>query len=167
MDRIWATWRMAYISDKKHKYEGCIFCDFPKAGDDKEYKILHRGKFAYIIMNAYPYSNGHLMVIPYRHTNDFTSLSEEEATEIMALGQLAIKALKKAYNPDGFNVGWNLGEVAGAGIAQHIHMHVVPRWNGDTNFMPVIGDVRVIPEDLAVGYEKIKKAIDEIMHNAK
>ncbi len=160
MDRIWATWRMAYISGEKKKYDGCIFCDFPKAGNDEEYKILYKGKFAYIIMNAFPYSNGHLMVIPYKHTNDFTSLSTEEATEIMELGQLAIKALKKAYNPDGFNVGWNLGEVAGAGIAQHIHMHVVPRWNGDTNFMPVIGDVRVIPEDLAVGYKKIKEAID-------
>lgn len=163
MDRIWATWRMAYISDHKHKYDGCIFCDFPKAGNDEEYKILYQGEYSFIIMNAFPYSNGHLMVIPKRHTNDFTSLSDEEATEIMKLGRLAINALKKVYNPDGFNVGWNLGEVAGAGIAQHIHMHIVPRWNGDTNFMPVIGETRVIPEDLNVGYAKIKKAIDELL----
>lgn len=162
MDRIWAAWRMAYISDKKQKYEGCIFCDFPKAGNDEEYKVLYHGKYSYIIMNAFPYSNGHLMVIPYRHTNDFTSLSDEESEEIMKLGRLAINALKKVYNPNGFNVGWNLGEVAGAGIAQHIHMHIVPRWNGDTNFMPVIGETRVIPEDLSTGYAKIRKAIDEL-----
>ena len=163
MNQLWATWRMAYISGEKKKYDGCIFCDFPKAGKDEEYKILYHGKYSYIIMNAFPYSNGHLMVIPYRHTNDFTTLTDEEASEIMSLAKLAVKALKKAYNPDGFNIGWNIGEVAGAGIAQHIHQHIVPRWNGDTNFMPVLGDTRVIPEDMAVGYAKIKKAIDEIL----
>ena len=162
MDRIWATWRMAYISGEKKKYDGCIFCDFPNMGKDEEYHILYHGKYSYIIMNAYPYSNGHLMVIPYRHTNDFTTLSDEESAEIMFLGKLAVNALKKVYNPDGFNIGWNIGEVAGAGIAAHIHMHIVPRWKGDTNFMPVLGDTRVIPEDLKAGYAKIKKAIDEI-----
>ena len=161
MEKIWATWRMNYIGEKK-KYDGCIFCDFPKAGKDEEYYILYRGKYSFIIMNAYPYSNGHLMVIPYRHTNDFASLSDEESAEIMKLGRLAVNALSKVYSPSGFNIGWNIGEVAGAGIAGHIHMHVVPRWNGDTNFMPVLGETKVIPEDLKTGYGKIRKAIEEI-----
>ena len=163
MERLWASWRMAYISGEKKKYDGCIFCDFPKAGNDREYKILYQGEYSYIIMNAFPYSNGHLMVIPKRHTNDFTSLSDEESSEIMKLGRLAMKALTDVYHPHGFNVGWNIGEVAGAGIAQHIHMHIVPRWNGDTNFMPVLGDTRVIPEDLETGYAKIKGAIDRLL----
>jgi len=161
MERLWATWRLDYVSGEKKSTE-CIFCAFPKENEDEKYKILYRGKYSYIIMNAFPYSNGHLMVIPYRHTSDITDLKEEECTEIMLLGQKAVKALKAVYSPHGFNIGWNIGDAGGAGIAAHLHMHVVPRWNGDTNFMLVVGETRVIPEDINVSYKKIKIELDKL-----
>ncbi len=159
MERLWAPWRLAYIAGEKT--EGCIFCTFPKENDDENRLILYRGKTCFVIMNAFPYSNGHLMVVPYRHLNDITALTDEENLEMMQLAVRCCDALKKMCRPDGFNVGMNLGRSAGAGIDDHIHMHIVPRWNGDTNFMPVLADTKVIPEALETTYAKLKPLFDE------
>jgi ATP adenylyltransferase len=158
MDRLWATWRMRYI-ESADAQPGCIFCDFPAEQRDPERLILHRGQHTFIILNAYPYSNGHLMVTPYRHTANLDDLEDAELLDLMANTRLAVNLLKAAFKPDGFNIGINMGRVAGAGIADHVHMHIVPRWSGDTNFMTVIGDARVIPESLDVVYERLKKAL--------
>ncbi|WP_290900131.1 HIT domain-containing protein [Ferroglobus sp.] len=155
MERIFAPWRIRYIESPK--YEGCIFCDFPKENKDEERLILYRGKSCFVIMNNYPYNPGHLMIAPYRHVASVEDLNEEEALEMMKLSQKMVEVIKKAMNPDGFNLGINLGKVAGAGIEDHIHLHIVPRWNGDTNFMPVLADVKVIPEAIEESYKKLKK----------
>ncbi|NJE07152.1 HIT domain-containing protein [Thermococcus sp. M39] len=165
MKIIWAPWRIRYIRSPKH--DGCIFCDFPKENRDKERLILYRGKHAFIIMNNYPYNPGHVMIAPYRHVGKWEDLTDEELLEIMKLSQLMIKALKKAMNPDGFNMGVNLGRVAGAGIDDHVHLHIVPRWNGDTNFMPVLADVKVIPQAIEESYEDLKKALEEVLREEK
>lgn len=161
MDTLWASWRLNYVSGKKN--DNCIFCDFPKEGNDAANHILYQGKYSYVIMNAFPYSNGHLMVIPFRHISDFCLLTSDEVCEIMELAKKSVEALKLTYNPHGFNIGWNIGEAGGAGIAAHLHMHIVPRWSGDTNFMPVIGDVKVIPEDMESSYKKIKINLDKVL----
>jgi len=161
MKVLWAPWRIEYIRSPKH--EGCIFCDFPKENRDKERLILYRGKYSFVIMNNYPYNPGHVMIAPYRHVANWEELTDEELLEIMKLAQLMIKALKKAMNPHGFNMGVNLGRVAGAGIDSNVHLHIVPRWNGDTNFMPVIADTKVIPESLEEAYDELKKAIEEVL----
>ncbi|ASA77270.1 HIT domain-containing protein [Thermococcus sp. 5-4] len=161
MKIMWAPWRIEYIRSPKH--DGCIFCDFPKENRDKERLILYRGKHCFIIMNNYPYNPGHVMIAPYRHVGRWEDLTDYELLEMMQLSQLMIKALKKTMNPQGFNMGVNLGRVAGAGIDDHVHLHIVPRWNGDTNFMPVIADTKVIPESLEEAYEELKAAIDEIV----
>ncbi|WP_297494911.1 HIT domain-containing protein [Thermococcus sp.] len=160
MKILWAPWRIEYIRSPKH--EGCIFCDFPKENRDRERLILYRGKHAFVIMNNYPYNPGHVMVAPYRHVANWEELTDEELLEIMKLTQMIIRAIKKAMKPDGFNLGVNLGRVAGAGIDTHVHLHIVPRWNGDTNFMPVIADTKVIPESLEEAYDELKKAIEEV-----
>ena len=143
--------------------EGCIFCEFPKQDkeSDPDNLIVHRGSLAYIILNAYPYSNGHLMVVPYQHTASLDCFSAEEMLEVMQLTRLSVNLLKHVFKPDGFNLGVNMGRVAGAGIADHIHWHIVPRWNGDTNFMPVLADVRVIPESLEVVHQRLSEALAE------
>lgn len=160
MERLWAPWRLEYIAGER--VEGCIFCVFPQQDKDEENHILYRGKHAYVIMNAFPYSNGHLLIPPYRHVGDFTELNDEENLEIMQLAQKCCKVLKLACNPDGFNIGVNLGRAAGAGIEDHVHVHIVPRWNGDTNFMPVFADVKVIPEALQTTYKKFKILFDQL-----
>ncbi|WP_297476242.1 HIT domain-containing protein [Thermococcus sp.] len=160
MKVLWAPWRIEYIRSPKH--EGCIFCDFPKENRDRERLILYRGKKAFVIMNNYPYNPGHVMVVPYRHVANWEDLTDGELLEIMKLTQLMIKAIKRAMNPDGFNLGVNLGRVAGAGIDSHVHLHIVPRWNGDTNFMPVVADTKVIPESLQEAYDELKRAIEEV-----
>jgi len=155
MKVLWAPWRMSYIgSIKKH---GCIFCEKPKENRDKENLILYRGEKCFIIMNRYPYNNGHLMIAPYRHVGDLEALDEDEMIETMKLLKLSIKALKEAYHPDGFNIGVNIGRAAGAGVKGHIHFHIVPRWVGDTNFMPVFSETKIIPEYLEETYEKLLK----------
>ena len=158
MQRLWAPWRLEYIVGEKT--DGCIFCVFPKEYDDPKYKILARGSHAFVIMNTFPYSNGHLLIVPYRHTGDFAELSDEESLEILQLTQRCVRVLKEAFGPDGFNIGVNQGTAAGAGIADHIHLHIVPRWNGDTNFMPVFADIKVIPEALEKTYDKLKVIFD-------
>jgi ATP adenylyltransferase len=142
---------MAYIQAAKEQgeYGGCIFCDLPAEGDDVRTMILARGELAFVIVNSFPYNPGHLMVAPYRHVGDFTELTAEELAEIMALAGDAIRALAAESGPHGYNLGMNLGQVAGAGIADHLHLHLVPRWGGDTNFMPVVGQTKVLPELLA------------------
>ncbi len=157
MERLWAPWRLDYIVGEKH--DGCIFCSFPREDNDEKRLILLRSEHAYVIMNAFPYSNGHLLVLPYRHIGDLAELTDDENLDIMRLAQKCKNALSEVFEPDGFNLGMNLGTAAGAGIADHIHMHIVPRWNGDTNFMPVLGDVKVIPEALETTYSKLKAAL--------
>ena len=160
MDKIFAPWRMQYIlsnsDDKKPENPGCIFCTFPKEDADEKNHIIERGEFCFVIMNAYPYNPGHLMVVPYRHTADVSSLTAEELAEMMSLVQKSVRVLTALMQPHGFNIGMNLGKVAGAGIDQHLHMHIVPRWNGDTNFMPVVGETRVISESLESTRQRLK-----------
>jgi ATP adenylyltransferase len=159
MERVWAPWRMAYL--EMSQPEGCLFCNKPKETDDAAALILHRGEHAFIMLNAFPYNNGHLMIAPYRHTADMESLSTEESREIMELCQFCLSLLRQAYRPDGYNVGMNLGRTAGAGIADHLHLHVVPRWNGDTNFMPVIGETKVLSEALQNTYARLHGAMTD------
>ena len=159
MDRLWAPWRMAYIKSAKENDEECIFCAKPKQNKDEENLILKRGRKAFIIMNRFPYNNGHVMVSPYRHVASVVDLDDEEGLEVMKLVSLSIRALSEALNPDAFNIGINLGRVAGAGIADHVHIHVVPRWQGDTNFMTVIANTKVMPELLEETYRKLLNAI--------
>jgi ATP adenylyltransferase len=156
MKTLWAPWRIDYITGQKE--EGCVFCDNPKEGNDKKNLILYKGESSFIIMNRYPYSNGHLMAVPYRHTNNMSELNDKERLELMNLTAKCIEILK-VMNPDGFNVGMNLGTAGGAGIDDHLHFHIVPRWNGDTNFMPLIADVKVMPEYLEDTYKTLSEQI--------
>jgi ATP adenylyltransferase len=141
---------------KTEKPAGCIFCDFPKQNNDDARYILERGDACFVIMNLYPYNPGHMMVVPYRHTNVYESLSGAELSEMTRLTAHALSVLKRVMSPDGFNVGMNLGKAAGAGIDEHLHQHIVPRWVGDCNFMPVISDTRVVPEAMAATYKTLK-----------
>lgn len=154
MERIWAPWRMQYI--QKEKPEGCVLCQKPKENNDALNYILYRGEKNYLILNSYPYSRGHLMVTPYRHVAGLEELTEEERHEHFEIVSRSIKLLRRAFNPEGFNLGINMGKVAGAGIEGHVHTHVVPRWQGDTNFMTVLSDIRIMPEALAETYKKLK-----------
>lgn len=159
MKIVWAPWRIEYISGEKE--EGCIFCNKPKEIQDRNNLILYRGSAGFIIMNRYPYANGHLMTVPYRHTNDILSLNEAERLDIMNLTIICTEILK-ILKPEGFNIGMNLGRIAGAGIDDHIHFHVVPRWNGDTNFMPVIAETKVIPEYIDQTYLRLYNEFKKI-----
>ena len=154
MEQIWAPWRIEYI--QMEKPEGCILCDKPKQKDDVANYILYRGSKNFVIMNSYPYNPGHLMVAPYRHVANLEELTDEERHEHFSMVSRGVELLKETFNPTGFNIGMNIGRVSGAGIDDHIHTHIVPRWQGDTNFMPVIADVRVVPEALAETYDKLK-----------
>jgi ATP adenylyltransferase len=154
MKRIWAPWRVTYINMEKPR--GCIFCDKPRENNDIEKLILFRGKLNFIILNSFPYNPGHLMVVPYRHIGNLEDMSAEERLEHYEIVSNAVRTVQRVFNTNNFNVGMNLGKSAGAGIADHIHTHIVPRWNGDTNFMTVVGDIRVIPEALADTYKKLK-----------
>lgn len=153
MDYMWAPWRMEYILSPKP--QGCIFCDKPKQDQDRENLIVHRGEFCFVIMNYYPYNNGHLMVVPYRHISTLETLQKSEHVEMMSLLTRCTRVLSKTMTPDGFNIGMNLGRVAGAGIDDHLHFHIVPRWNGDTNFMPVLGHTKVLVEALYETWETL------------
>lgn len=157
MGRLWAPWRIEYIRHSRDSE--CVLCTAPARNADSEVHILHRGQWNYVIMNAFPYSPGHLMVAPFRHTAELESLTTEESLEHHELVKLAISLLKEVACPDGFNVGMNLGRVAGAGIDQHLHTHVVPRWLGDTNFMPVLSHTRVMSEALGAMYARLSDAL--------
>jgi ATP adenylyltransferase len=154
MERLWTPWRMEYIKGAERS-EGCIFCDLPLSGDDEKALILRRGDLSFVILNKFPYNSGHLMVAPFRHVADLRDLNGAELGEIMALVQRCMHALQETSAPHAFNVGVNQGTVAGAGIADHVHFHVVPRWGGDTNFMTTVGETKVLPEALEQTYAKL------------
>ena len=157
--RIWAPWRLEYVKDaSKDNSDACVFCAALEAGDDEANLIVHRGERCFVILNKFPYTNGHLMVAPYEHVAALQELDADTIAEMMSFAQRGMNALEDGYSPHGYNVGFNQGRVAGAGVEHHIHMHVVPRWGGDTNFMPVIADTRVMPQTLEQSYEALKGA---------
>ncbi len=156
---LWAPWRMAYIKRASTGVQGeCVFCDAPKLSDE-EALILYRGEKAYVILNRYPYNSGHLMIVPYRHKPSIEEFDDSELLEMGRLVKASVKALRSEYGPHGFNIGANIGEAAGAGIAGHFHVHVVPRWRGDSNFMITTGGAKVIPESLDETLKRLKPAI--------
>ncbi|PYX80580.1 MAG: HIT family hydrolase [Acidobacteria bacterium] len=157
MDYLWTPWRYAYITGAE-KPKGCIFCKLPMQ-DDKNAKIVYRAKQCFVILNSYPYTPGHVMVVPYAHLDELQKLPAETAHEMMDLSQKMEQVLRGLYKPDGVNLGMNIGAAAGAGIAGHIHMHVLPRWVADANFVSVVGETRVLPETLETTWERMKKAI--------
>jgi ATP adenylyltransferase len=154
--RLWAPWRLEYISSADDQ-PGCVFCAAVE-GDDEERLVVHRGPRTIVLLNKFPYSSGHLMVAPQRHVGEFGELDDEEVLAVHRLASAGIGALAQTYAPQGYNVGWNLGRVAGAGVVGHVHLHVVPRWAGDTNFMPVLADVKVMPEYLEETRRKLADA---------
>ena len=153
MERLWAPWRLEYVQ-KAGTQTGCVFCA-ARDGDDAEMLVVRRGDHAFVLLNRFPYASGHFMVAPTRHLGEFAELDDAEITEIHRLAADGLAALRAIYRPEGFNLGWNLGRIAGAGVVDHVHLHAVPRWAGDTNFMPVLADVKVIPEHLAATREKL------------
>lgn len=160
MEKLWSPWRSEYIESFKQTEKtksSCIFCDFPSENRDQERFILHRGRYSFIIMNLYPYNAGHLMVVPYKHTTHLADLSPECSAEIIQLLSESQNNLGLALNAQGCNIGVNLGKAAGAGIDDHIHFHIVPRWIGDTNFMPVFAEIKVVPEEMKKTYKKLKE----------
>ena len=156
---LWAPWRLEYI-EAADEQPGCVFC-LAASGDDEERLVVRRGARAFVLLNKFPYSSGHVMVAPYRHVGDFGALDDAEAVEIHRLASHALEALASTFGPHGYNLGWNLGRVAGAGVADHVHLHAVPRWTGDTNFMPVLADVKVMPEHLSETRRKLAEAWPE------
>jgi ATP adenylyltransferase len=157
MQRLWTPWRRAFVEGGgATDSDACFLCTKPAEHDDRANLILLRGDRAYVLLNLYPYNSGHLMIAPYAHTGDLAVLDPTTAQEMMRITQRCVDALQRAYRPDGFNVGMNLGKTAGAGIPDHLHIHVVPRWNGDTNFMPVVSDTKVLPESLDQTYERLE-----------
>ena len=163
MDYLWTPWRYAYITNAAKadaEPEGCVFCELPKLSD-AEAKIVHRGHHCFVILNSFPYTSGHVMVVPFAHLDELQKLPEATAQEMMALSQTMERVLRQVYTPDGINLGMNIGRSAGAGIAGHVHMHVLPRWVGDTNFMTVTGESRVLPEALEETWRRIKSALGD------
>ncbi len=160
MENLWAPWRMTFIAPKTPQPQECIFCTKPLDTHDAENYILHRGERCFMLLNLYPYNNGHLMIAPYQHVETIEKLDVETLAELMEQAQQALRALHRAMKPDGFNMGINEGKVAGAGFHEHMHFHIVPRWNGDTNFMPVIADIKVMPEYLDNVYKQLKQALE-------
>lgn len=158
-ERLWAPWRLQYVSSTREKPGGCLFCQCAQEPCSTENMVLWSDEHALVMLNAFPYTNGHLMVAPVRHTADINDLSDAELVAIARAVRDCVNLLKEAYRPDGFNIGVNLGRAAGAGIEDHIHWHIVPRWNGDTNFMPVLADVRVIPDSLENTYAKLRQLL--------
>ena len=159
-ERLWSPWRMEYILSDKEK-GCCIFCEAMSEDRDEENLILYRGKRAFIILNRYPYNNGHVMVVPYEHVSSTEDLDPEVLTELMLLVNRSLKLLRDVMSPQGFNIGVNMGAPAGAGIEDHVHIHVVPRWTGDTNFMPLLAQTRVVPELLSQTYANLEAALQE------
>jgi len=157
MNHLWSPWRMKYIRRQKTP-KGCVFCDAVQREDGESNLIVARGKHAFVILNRYPYTSGHIMIVPLKHIGSFEKIDEETSAEVMRLTRQGITTLDKVYKPNGYNMGANLGASAGAGIANHIHFHLVPRWDGDTNFMTSIGETRILPEDLSETFKQIKDA---------
>jgi len=159
-DILYSPWRMDYINSQKE--EGCIFCLEHREAEDEKHLILYRSEFSFVIMNLFPYNNGHLMVVPRRHTSSLLSLEESERNDLFELVQKTTGIINAYYHPDGFNIGMNIGKAAGAGIDEHIHVHIVPRWSGDVNFMTSTSGVRVIPEKFENAYQRLKEQFDKL-----
>ncbi len=157
MDYLWTPWRFRYMASAG-KDDRCIFCDAQTAGDEKA-RIVLRGELNFIILNAFPYTSGHVMIVPYEHVADLMDCKPEALAEMMRLAQRVERALKAEYKPEGFNLGMNLGRSAGAGVTGHLHLHVLPRWSGDANFMTTVGETRVVPEDLDTTYQKLRRGL--------
>jgi ATP adenylyltransferase len=158
MDYLWTPWRYAYVTNSG-KPPSCVFCDAVKEGDDAKALIVYRGQHCFVILNAYPYTPGHVMIVPYAHLDELRKLPPEAASEMIALSQRMETVLRELYHPDGINLGMNIGKAAGAGIAGHIHMHVLPRWVADANFVSVVCETRILPETLAVTWERMRAAL--------
>jgi ATP adenylyltransferase len=156
MEHIWSPWRYKYIASADSE-PGCVFCRVQQQGTDPENLIVYRGQKDFIILNLFPYTSGHLMIVPYEHVASLPEMDLAATAEMMELAKRAQSALEAEYHPDGFNIGMNLGRSAGAGVADHLHLHVVPRWTGDANFVSILGETRVLPEDLQTTYQKLKK----------
>jgi len=154
-ERIWAPWRLRYVKSADKSNE-CVFCTKPAAGDDRANLIVHRGERCFVILNLFPYTNGHLMVAPFEHVGRLQDVDAATMAEMMDLAQQAMRRVEAVYSPEGFNVGLNQGRVAGAGVAGHIHLHVVPRWAGDNNYMPILADTRVMPQSLEDSYDALE-----------
>ncbi len=157
---LWAPWRLKYIQSvsKDKTISKCLFCELVKK-DDKEAYIIYRGRYNYIVLNAFPYTTGHVMIVPYKHVRSIEQLDDETLVEMVKLLKIIVKVLKETYAPDGFNIGFNIGRAAGAGVEAHVHLHIVPRWVGDSNFMTIISATRVLPEALEDTYNKLKSSI--------
>ena len=155
MKQLWAPWRMVYILNELDEKKGCIFCDLPKENDDKKNLIIYRSKHCFVIMNKYPYNNGHVLIAPYKHTHDYISLDDDILLDVQKTAQKVMQVMKNVMQPQALNMGVNIGRTAGAGIDQHLHYHIVPRWDGDTNFMPVIADTKVVSEALEATRDKL------------
>jgi len=160
MLRLWAPWRMSYIKNTD-RMQGCFLCDAISMRDEESY-IVYRSEKVFVILNSYPYNTGHIMVAPYRHIGDIESLDDSEALDLVKVVKKSIAALREAYSPQGYNIGVNLGRVAGAGVEGHLHVHIVPRWGGDTNFMPITGGAKVLPEDLPTTWKKLREAFKKL-----
>jgi ATP adenylyltransferase len=156
MDHIWSPWRYKYIASADRE-TGCVLCRIEQEHTDAKNYVVHRARLNFVILNLFPYTSGHLMIVPYEHQASLAAIGEATTTEMLELAKLAQVALENEYHPDGFNIGLNLGRSAGAGVADHLHLHVVPRWSGDANFVSVVGETRVLPEDLVKTYDKLKK----------
>ena len=163
VERLWAPWRDAYVSAPHDEAGGCIFCQKPREERDAENYILLRAERVFVILNAYPYNNGHLMVVPFEHVGDLEAAAPATLAEMMTVTQRCVRVLRSRLRPAGFNLGMNLGRPAGAGVADHIHLHVVPRWSGDTNFMPALADTRVLSQSLESSYETLRQGFAEIL----
>ncbi len=157
MDNLWSPWRLPYILSARQ--ESCFLCEAVQSDQDRANLVLFRGRRAFLVLNRYPYNNGHLMAVPYQHAAGLELLAPDELDDLMAMTTLAVRALRQAMKPEGFNIGYNIGKVAGAGLQDHVHCHIVPRWSGDTNFMPVLGQTRVLPQSLESAYDQIKLAL--------
>ncbi len=160
MNYIWTPWRMKYIQENQDSND-CIFCLAAGGEDGLENLVFHRGEGVFMILNRYPYTSGHIMWVPYRHVSRLEALTETVRSELMAFTSKAVEVLQSVYQPEGFNLGMNLGNVAGAGIAEHVHMHIVPRWGGDTSFISTVGQTRVLPESLEETYRRVKQAWEQ------
>jgi ATP adenylyltransferase len=158
MDYLWTPWRYAYVSGTV-KPLGCVFCEAAREKNDEKARIVHRGAHCFVILNTYPYTPGHVMIVPYTHLDELQKLASEAANEMMALSQRMESVLRELYRPDGINLGMNIGKAAGAGIAEHIHLHVLPRWVADANFISVVGETRVLPETLEITWKKLSSAM--------
>ena len=154
MDYLWSPWRYQYV-DRGPEPSRCIFCESPQNSNDQPSYILRRGRWNYALLNLYPYSTGHLMIVPYAHVPDLSGMAPETMAETMQLAQVAERALRAEYRPDGFNLGVNIGQCAGAGVAGHLHLHLLPRWCADSNFMTVVGETRILPEELTTTYRRL------------